>query len=131
MPTHGHFYHAIADVDYLNGGIAGYYNYPEVQRVLSVKEVPASDVSMPTVKEQSYGVVRLDGYAEGDYLLNEYGNAAVLKDNEWIYKYDKSKRKEDGTVVLFKSGVGEESIDAGVAKGTVCCEDYLLLPSTE
>ena len=40
----GSYYEGVADIDILNGGIAGYVNYPEVKRVYSCTEVAREDV---------------------------------------------------------------------------------------
>lgn len=125
----GHFYRAVADVDYLYGGIAGYDGYPDVKHVSSVEEVSPDDLQIPGLDESSFGVVRLDGYAGGDFLLFEYGRMAVLKGQEWVWHYDEYRVRGDRTYVCYKNGVTEEAIEAGIAKGVYGCEDYFLVPA--
>ena len=125
----GRFYRVVADVNYLSGGIAGYYNYPEIKNVWSVKEISPKDLAIPSITEKQYGFLKLDGYKNADYLLREYGICAVLSGKKWVYSYDKTLQREDGSTICYRDGVDEASIAAGIAKGVNCCKDYLLIPA--
>ena len=39
----GHFYRLTADVKFLNGGVAGYVDYPQIKEVISIEEIPAPE----------------------------------------------------------------------------------------
>jgi hypothetical protein len=125
----GHFYRVVADVDYLYGGVAGYDGYPDVKSVSALEEVSPDELAIPGLDERSYGVVRLDGYAGADYLLSEYGRMAVLAGNEWIWRYDRYRVREDKSYVCYNDGVTDEAIEEGIAQGIVGCEEYFLVPS--
>ena len=58
----GRFYKVVADVTYLNGGIAGYVNFPEVHDVHSCVEVSADELDLPSIEETPYGLVRIGDY---------------------------------------------------------------------
>ena len=125
----GHFYHVVADVDYLSGGIAGYYMYPDVKRVKSVKEVSPDDLDIPTIEEHPWGVARIGDYANADFLLCEYRRYAVLSGRKWIYRYDKLLTRDDGSRVCYRADVDQADIEAGIAKGVILCKDYFLMPA--
>jgi len=125
----GQFYRIVADVDYLYGGVAGYDGYPDIRDVSSIEEVSPDDLDIPTIDQQRYGVVRIDGYADADYLLYEYGRKAVLSDGEWVYRYDKDYTRDDGTVVLYRDGAEKDLIESSIADGVVCNEDFFLVPA--
>ncbi|MBR1828005.1 MAG: hypothetical protein IJ781_00645 [Atopobiaceae bacterium] len=124
-----HFYRVVADVDYLSGGVAGYTNYPDVKSVKSITEESPDDLAIPSISEKKYGFIKLDGYENADYLLREYGNIAVLTGSSWTYRYDESLERDDGSTVCYSKGVNEAQIEAGIADGVTCCEDYLLIPA--
>ena len=124
----GHFYRVVADVEYLNGGIAGYVNYPDVKDIHSVKEVSIDDLQIPSIEESRSGFVRLNGYGGADYLFVGYGKSGVYKDGAWLYGYKSSKKLDDGSVVLCKAGLDEQKAKEGIANGVYCCEDYFLMP---
>lgn len=124
----GRFYRVVADVDFLYGGIAGYDGYPEVKNVYSVKEVSPDELDIPTLDERGAGLLRIGDYAEGDYLLYAFGDVAVLSDGKWIYRYDKIKGRDDGSVLCYRNGADEGAIEKGIANGIYCTEDYFLVP---
>jgi len=124
----GRFYRVVADVDFLYGGIAGYDGYPEVKNVYSVKEVSPDELDIPTLDERGAGLLRIGDYAEGDYLLYAFGDVAVLSDGKWIYRYDKIKGRDDGSVLCYRNGADEGAIEASIASGVYCTEDYFLVP---
>ena len=37
----GKHYKLIADVTFLNGGVAGYVDYPQIDRIISIEEIPS------------------------------------------------------------------------------------------
>ncbi|MCR5108410.1 MAG: hypothetical protein K6B28_09625, partial [Lachnospiraceae bacterium] len=82
----GRFYKLVADVTFLNGGVAGYYNYPQIEQVLSCDEIEPSDLKLPAISEKIYGLVNIGDYADGDILFNNYYEAYVWEDGEWIWK---------------------------------------------
>lgn len=125
----GHFYSVVADVDYLYGGVAGYDGYPEVKNVESVTEVSPDDCDIPTIWQKGSGVLRIDGYAEGDILLYEYGRYAVMQGGGWVYRYDSLKVRDDHSVLLFRSDADMGQIEAGIADGVYSCAEYFLVPS--
>ncbi|MBR3224818.1 MAG: hypothetical protein IKF78_05810 [Atopobiaceae bacterium] len=124
----GHFYRVVADVEYLNGGIAGYVNYPDVKDIHSVKEVSIDDLQIPSIEESRSGFVRLNGYGGADYLFVGYGKSGVYKDGAWLYSYKSSKKLDDGSIVLCKNDLDEQKAKEGIANGVYCCEDYFLMP---
>lgn len=40
----GRRYKLVADITYLNGGVAGYVDYPQIDRVISVEELPSAEL---------------------------------------------------------------------------------------
>ena len=124
----GGFYKMVADVTFLNGGIAGYVNYPQIEQVKSYESVSPFDIGLPSIEEKIYGVVLIGDYADGDILLHEQGKKAVWKDGAWIYRYDKDMKLPDGTNALVRSGVSESDVQAGIERGVLSCEDYFVLP---
>lgn len=128
-PEDGKFYRIVADVTYLNGGVAGYVDYPEIKSVESSKEIAVSDLGLPSVTEKRYGLTLIGDYADGDVFLCEYGNMAVWKDGSWVYRYDKSSDGKDGTLICRRDGVTDEDIEAGVAEGVLSCADYFVAPA--
>lgn len=127
----GKFYKVIADVEYLNGGIAGYVNYPEIKSVSSVKEVSPFDMGLPSIKDGRYGLRLIGDYADGDVFFNEVRTMAVWKDGSWIWSYDDTIELEDGTAVCVRKGVTDEQVRAGIDGGVLSCEDYFVLPAQE
>lgn len=124
----GHFYNVVADVTYLNGGIAGYVNHPEVERVKSCDDVSPLDMGLPTLGPDKYGLLLIGDYADGDVLLRAYGKAAVWKDGTWVYRYDKEIDLPDGKKAAVRKGVTEDAVSAGANSGVLSCADYLVLP---
>ena len=125
----GHFYQLVADVTYLNGGVAGYVDYPQIKDVVGCTEISPEDLHLPSITETVYGLVAIGDYADGDILLNSMGHGAVWKDGSWVYRYDDSKELSDGTSVLVRDGVEEDDIRAGIQNGVLSCEDYFVLPN--
>lgn len=126
----GGFYRLVADVTYLNGGVAGYVDYPEIHEVTSVTEISPLDLDLPSIEDRAMGLVLVGDYAEGDLLLNDYNHHAVWKDGAWIWRYDKQIKLEDGRQVLVRTGVTDEDVRAGVDEGTLANEDYFVLPAS-
>ena len=62
----GGFYKITADVDFLNGGVAGYVDYPQINEILSCEEVSPFDLDLPSITDTMYGVTLIGDYAEGD-----------------------------------------------------------------
>ena len=125
----GKFYKVVADVTYLNGGIAGYVNYPQIEHVESCEEVSPDAMDLPSIEEGPYGLSRIGDYADGDLFFYELGIKAVWKDGAWVWSYDDVVTLSDSVVVCRRLGVSEEEIRAGMADGTLSCEDYFVLPT--
>ena len=106
----GRFYELTADIEYLNGGIAGYVDFPEIKSILDCQEVSPYEIGLPSIKEKRYGLMIIGDYADGDILLNERIGVAVWKDGEWIWHYDKSEEGEDGTLISYRKDVNKEHI---------------------
>ena len=126
----GKFYKVVADVTYLNGGVAGYVDYPQVNSVASCEEVAPDELDLPTLEETRYGLVRIGDYAEGELLFHELGIAAVWSDGAWTWRYDGELKLDDGTVALCREGAGEEDVRAGIEEGTLSCADFFVLPAS-
>ena len=124
----GHFYKVVADVTYLNGGIAGYVDYPQIERVISCEEVSPFDMGLPSTEDKRYGLTLIGDYADGDVLYYSITEQAVWKDGKWVYTYGKELELPDGTEVAVRSGVTEEEVQAGMKKGVLSCADYFVLP---
>ena len=125
----GRFYKVVADVTYLNGGLAGYVNFPEVRDVRSCKKVPAKALDLPSIEETPYGLVRIGDYAKGDILCNERNIKAVWIKGKWKWRYEDDAQLEDGTNVLLREGVDTATAQAGADAGVLACEDYFILPA--
>jgi hypothetical protein len=52
----GGFYKLTADVKYLNGGVAGYVNYPDIKNVSNCEEISPLDLHLPSITEKRYGL---------------------------------------------------------------------------
>ena len=128
VPEDGSFYKVVADVTYLNGGIAGYVNYPEVHTVKSSAPVSPADMGLSQVTEHPYGVALIGDYADGDILLYTYKHRAVWKDGAWTYRYDDELKLSDGRTALVREGISEDDVQGGVDAGTLSCADYFVLP---
>ncbi|MBQ6492866.1 MAG: hypothetical protein IJI92_03250 [Erysipelotrichaceae bacterium] len=127
----GKFYKLTADITYLNGGVAGYVNFPEIDNVISCEEISPYDISLPRITEKRYGLMIIGDYADGDIFLHEYWKMALWKDGEWIWKYDKEMDGEDGSLICYRLDVNEEDIKEGIAQGILSCEDYFVQPKIE
>ncbi len=125
----GCFYEVVADVTFLNGGVAGYVDYPKIESIISCDEISPFELNLPSVKEKRYGLISIGDYADGDIFLNEYGKMAVFKDGEWVWHYDKGMKREDGTYLCYKDGVTEEEMQESIDRGILSCEEYFLLPA--
>lgn len=125
----GRFYRIVADVNYLHGGVAGYDGYPEVKSVHSVEEVSPDVLDIPDISQRGSGVMKIGDYAEGDYLLYEYGKMAVLSQGTWVWAYDQSYQRPDGSVACYRDGVDQDAIEAGIGSGVYGCADYFLVPA--
>lgn len=125
----GGFYRLVADVNYLNGGVAGYVDYPEIRSVRSCTEVSPLDIGLPTISEQPYGLTLIGDYADGDVLLNSQTTMAVWKDGDWAYVYDKTIKLPDGRTAGVRKGVTEADVQAGIENGVLSCPEYFVVPS--
>ena len=125
----GHFYELTADITYLNGGIAGYVDFPQIDRVINCKEVSPFDLNLPNVTEKRYGLMLIGDYAEGDLFLHEYRKMAVWKDGEWVWNYDSEMDGDDGTLICYRSDVSIDEIKEGIAKGILSCPEYFVQPA--
>ena len=123
----GCFYKVVADVTYLNGGVAGYVDFPQVKSVKSIEQVSPFDMGLPSVREKTYGLLLIGDYADGDVLFNERGMMAVWQDGGWVRTYNRTVRLEDGTVAGVREGVSAEDVEAGTQNGILSCEDYFAL----
>ncbi len=124
----GKFYRITADVDFLNGSIAGYVDYPEIRRISRTEEISPFSLDLPDVADHPYGLSRIGEYADGDFLLNEFGRMAVWKDGTWVWHYDRTIKTGDGRTVCCRSSALEEEILVGIREGVLSCEDYFVLP---
>ena len=124
----GAFYKVIADVTYLNGGIGGYVNYPEIKSVSSYEEVSPFDIGLPTIEEKAYGLLLIGDYGDGDILLREYRTRAVWKDGHWAYRYDEEVDFGTDQVAFVRKGVSVADVEAGVERGVLSCADYFVMP---
>ena len=127
----GCFYKLTADVTYLNGGVAGYVDFPEIRDVSDCEEVSPFDMNLPQITEKRYGMTLIGDYADGDVFLYEGGMISVWKDGAWIYDYDKTTAGDDGTLICYREEISEEEAKAGAAEGILCCEDFFVLPPQE
>jgi hypothetical protein len=128
LPEEGAFARVIADVRYLNGGVAGYVNYPEIRSVRSCETISPFDLSLPSIETSSFGLCRIGDYADVDVFLNEGGRIAVWKDGAWVFRYDRILKTEDGLRACVRSGVSEETVKRGREDGVLLCESYFVLP---
>ena len=127
-PADDGFYKVVADVTYLNGGVAGYVDYPQINYVHSCEKASVEELGLPNVEQSPYGLSLIGDYSEGEVLCNGRSVKAVWKDGAWAWRYDTSDELEDGTVVLLRSGVSAEMAQSGIASGVLACEDYFVLP---
>ncbi len=123
----GSFYQVVADVTYLNGGVAGYVDFPQVRQVKSCTEVSPFDMGLPSLKDKTYGLTLIGDYADGDVLFYERSMMAVWKDGSWLHRFDHTIELSDGTVAGVREGVTEADVQAGVQSGVLSCEDYFAL----
>lgn len=125
----GRFYKLAADITYLNGGIAGYVNYPEIDDILNCEEISPFELDLPDITKNRYGLSFIGDYSEGDIFLFEYREMAVWKDGEWLWHYDKTVEGDNGTLICFKNDVSQKEISEGIAKGVLSCPEYFVLPA--
>ncbi|MBQ8995394.1 MAG: hypothetical protein IJ091_06230 [Oscillospiraceae bacterium] len=125
----GHFYKLTADVTYLNGGIAGYVDFPQLDRIIDCEEISPFDLDLPTIRDERYGLTLIGDYADGDLFLNWAGHRALWKDGEWIWQYDKETKREDGTLVCYRKDVSQEDIEEGIGRGILACPEYFVQPA--
>ena len=130
-PLKDGFYQVVADVTYLNGGIAGYVDYPEVKSVASVQPVSPFDMGLPATKDEVYGVTLIGDYADGDVLVYGGGPKLVWKDGAWAYHYDNTVNLSDGRSALVRSGVTADEVQAGADEGVLSNENYFVLPQKQ
>lgn len=131
MPTDGAFYEITADVTYLDGGVAGYAHFPQIDKVISCKEISVDDLSFPSIEEEKYGMLAIGDYADADYILISMGKRAVYKDGKWIYHYENVTTGENYENICYNGDITKEQIYEGVAKGILCCEDYFVMPNLD
>lgn len=127
----GAFYRVVADVDYLNGGIAGYVDYPDIQHIYSCKEIRLDDLDLPAYGDEIYGGTFIGDWVDSDILLYCNNDAFVYRNGKWMYEYSSSYERKDGSTVLLAVGVSEKDAEAGIADGAVFCADYFMLPTIE
>ena len=125
----GHFYKAVADITYLNGGVAGYVNYPQINSIDAVKEVSPYELGLSSIADKAYGLVLIGDYADGDLLLREMGTRAVWKDGAWVYRYDNDIELSDGRAACVREGITTDDVQEGMKQGVLSCEDYFVMPS--
>ena len=125
----GRFYELTADITYLNGGVAGYVDFPQIDKVLDCKEVSAFDLNLPSITQKRYGLTLIGDYGQGDIFLHEYFKMAVWEDGKWIWQYDKQMEKDDGTLVCYRNDANMEDIEKGIAEGVLSCREYFVMPA--
>lgn len=126
----GGFYHVVADVEFLDGGIAGYVRHPEVKSIKSVTPEEPDLSGIPAIGEGQDGLLRMGDYADGDFVLNSDAGCGVLKDGHWIAVYEKPIRLPDGSVALVANDeVTEDEVVAGLGTGIVSCERWFVIPA--
>ena len=123
------FYKVVADVTYLDGGVSGYCKMPEIRNVESIEKISIDDMNFPSIRDEHFGIMSLEGYSDGDYALIARTNTAILKDGKWVYVYDTYYRTPDNVFKYYRNGITEAQIDKGCASGVLCCEDYFVTPS--
>ena len=128
-PRDGGFYRLTADVKYINGGVAGYYNYPEIIKLHKMEEISPYEFGLPGLEEYSYGLLLIGDYADGDILLNTNIHRAVWKDGEWIWKYKRQVTLDDGRKALTAEDTTKEEAAAGAEAGILSCAEYFILPA--
>lgn len=128
MPVDGAFYEIVADVTFLDGGIAGFTHMPQIRKLRSCKEISVDELSFSSIENEQYGLLSLGDYCDGDLLLVARGNRAVYKDGEWIYSYSTGLYIENNQYVCCNEGVTAEQINEGIDNGVLCCEDYFVMP---
>lgn len=124
----GCFYRVVADVSYLNGGIAGYVDHPQIHSVKSCEEVSPFDIGLPSLEDGAEGMTLIGDYADGDILLYENGIKAVWKDGGWIWRYDDVIELTDGITALVRLTIDAADVQAGIDEGVLACDDYFVLP---
>ena len=124
----GKFYKVVADVTYLNGGVAGYVDYPEIHNVESCDEVSPFDIGLPSIEDGYYGVALVGDYADGDILTLAMGACALWKDGTWLYRYEDMVDIGDGIYACRREGITPEEIRKGMENGVLSCADYFVLP---
>lgn len=125
----GGFYKLVVDATLLNGGIAGYVDYPEIHYVESCEKVSPLEIGLPSIEEGSYGLHLIGDYADGDVLLDLYSYKGVWKNGKWVYRYDGEIKLDDDTQAIIREGVTESEVQSGIEDGVLSCEDYFVLPS--
>ena len=127
----GAFYEIVADVEFLNGGIAGYVDFPDVKHIYTCKEVHLDDLDLPYLEDELYGLTLIGDWADADALFYENGVKSVWKDGKWIYSYDDSYQRDDGSWVLIAKGTDKKHAETGIEDGTVLCAEWFALPLVE
>lgn len=125
----GGFYRITADVTYLNGGVAGYVDFPQIDSVTDCVEISPFDLNLPTIRDKHYGLVLIGDYADGDLFLRENGMTAVWKDGSWTWQYSHEVKREDGTRICLREGLTQEEAEKEISNGILSCEDYLVVPA--
>lgn len=124
----GGFYQVNAEGNVLNGGVAGYVDYPEIESVHSVEEISPLALDLPSIRKDAYGLYLIKDYADGDVLLDIYGKMAVWKDGEWVYRYDREIRLDDDRTALAAKDTTKEEILSGMENGILSCREYFVMP---
>lgn len=128
MPVDGAFYEIVADVTFLDGGIAGFIHMPEIRKIRSCKEISVEELSFSSIESESYGLLELGDYCDGELLLCGQGIKAVYDNGKWIYSYSNYMYIDTNQAVYYNGVITEEQIKAGMENGVICCEDYFVMP---
>lgn len=124
----GKFYKVVADVRWLNGGVAGYVNYPQIESLHSYEEVSPYDMGLPSIRDKRYGLTLIGDYADGDLFFYDWNVRALWKDGSWLWRYDRELDLGNGSVACCKEGVTADEVRSGMDAGVLACERYFVLP---
>ena len=128
MPKDGAFYKIEADVTFLDGGVAGFTHFPQIDKVISCSEISVEELSFPSIMDEKYGLLDIRDYADADYIFVAGGMRAVYKDGKWIYSYEKTIPGKNYENIFYNGDIILDQVNEGVANGIVCCEDYFVMP---
>ena len=129
----GGFYKVVADIEYLNGGVAGYYRHPVIKTLHNIKEVSPDDLNIQELRpDVNYGLSRIGDYGDGDILLYD-SSKGVWRDVNWVYSYKDVMYLNNGREILVrdKKEVTPEIVERGLAESITSCPDYFAMPTVE